>query len=353
MRNTGIFLFILLSSCSEGPISDVVGNAVESSSLISTESGNYAIVVDPNLDKSTLPTNADLKMLDGDITKFGLQLCGLDFANKQPPDRCEVFIQPDKTGLIVGYVALQQGTDVRIGTDIETDMTNSGLGCSLDGVLENADYNNAGSKLDISKNFEARLPFFGWEKSPGNWMISSEDSEGSAGGMWYIKRAGNNLRINQERWNYCYSDNRLNVDEVFRHALTFTRAGGPPSITAKTATAPTQDKAKPASKLSEWDCSAVYGEKIILTLSDETYSFAPRNPEGGKKTGRLVKKPKERNAQIGGSDIYLSLDGSGTKPDQWSIYEGDKGAALFYFNELSGDGSECVRPGQQPKYSTN
>ena len=223
MRISGVFLFVLLSSCSEGPVADAVGSAVEPSSIVSTEAGRYTVAVNAEFDKSALPMNADLKMLDGDITQYALKLCGLDFANKLRPERCELFMQPDRTGLMVGYVALLQGTDVRIDTDVETDQTKSGLGCFLNGVLDNADYSEAGSKLDISENFEARLPFFGWEKSPGNWMISSEDSgESSAGGMWYIKRAGNNLRINQEQWNYCYSDSSVHVDEVFRHVLTLT-----------------------------------------------------------------------------------------------------------------------------------
>jgi hypothetical protein len=353
MRILSIFLFVILCSCSEAPTSNAVGNAAESSSIIITEPGQYAVSVNNNLDKSTLPMNADLKMLDGDIIQYGLKLCGLDFANKLSPDRCEVFIQPDKAGLLVGYVALQQGIDVRISTDIKTDMAKSGLGCFLNGVLENSDYNKAGSKPDISQNFQARLPFFGEKKSSGDWMISSEESQGSAGGMWYVKRVGNNLRISQERWSYCYSDNRLYVDEVFRHALTFNRIIKPDSVTYKAATSEIHEKEQFESKISEWDCSALYGEEIILTLSDETYSFAPRNPEGGKKTGRLVKKPKEKNAQSGGFDIYLTLEDSGTEPDQWSIYERDKGTALLYFSELSGDGSECVRLGQQPKYNLN
>lgn len=104
---------------------------------------------------------------------------------------------------------------------------------------------------------------------------------------------------------------------------------------------------------SVWDCKSVYGERIFVAFGRDTFTFAPRNPEGGKLTGRLIKKPKEISADGTSYNTYLTLEGSGTQPDQWSIYEENDGPALFHFSELSGDGSECVEPGQQPKYSTN
>jgi hypothetical protein len=102
-----------------------------------------------------------------------------------------------------------------------------------------------------------------------------------------------------------------------------------------------------------WDCSSVYGDKILVTIMADEYRFYPRNPDGGALSGKLVKSAKEENAYTGGYDTYLNLIDSGTAPKSWSIYVGDKGPALFHYSELSGDGSECTLPGEDPKYTTN
>lgn len=104
---------------------------------------------------------------------------------------------------------------------------------------------------------------------------------------------------------------------------------------------------------TEWDCSSVYGEKILVTITADEYRFYPRNPDGGALSGKLVKSAKEENEYTGGYDTYLNLIDSGTEPKSWSIYVGDKGPALFHYSELSGDGSECTLPGKEPRYSSN
>lgn len=104
---------------------------------------------------------------------------------------------------------------------------------------------------------------------------------------------------------------------------------------------------------SVWDCGSVYGERIFVGLGRGAYTFAPRNPDGGMLAGRLIKKPKIISASGAGYDTYLTLEGSGSQPNQWSLYEGDNGPALFNYSPISGDGSECVKPGALPKYSTN
>lgn len=234
MRKLGIALLIALTACSKAPAADTANQGTTSTapaqpttSFLDTESGRYQVDLDPSIDPKLMPTNADLKMVDGDLGQYALKLCGLDFANKQRPNRCEVFVQPDKSGLLVGYAVLLQGQDVRIDTAVETDNHRSGLGCFLNGVLENADYEHPDSKIDISKNFEARMGYSAWEKSPGDWMVSTGEDNGDsqgARGMWYVKRVGSKLRITQERWSYCYSDSKVYLDEVFRRAVTLTRA---------------------------------------------------------------------------------------------------------------------------------
>lgn len=233
MHKLGIYLLAVLAGCSPPPIIGAedqksAANASSKSevSYIETESGRYQVDVAPSIDPRLMPKNADLKTVDGDLRQYALKLCGLDFQNKLRPDRCEVFVQPDKTGLLVGYVALQQGQDVRIKTALETDSRRDGLGCFLSGKLENVDYEHPDSKIDISKGFSARMSYSAWEKSPGDWVVSADEdsvyNEGAAG-VWYVKGGNNKLRITQERWSYCYSDPNIYLDEVFTRAISLIR----------------------------------------------------------------------------------------------------------------------------------
>lgn len=231
LRMSTLAALAALAACSEAPIANAVAETAPSSAtadsatVIQTEAGRYLVDLNPKLDTKSLPSNADLKILDGDLAQYAVKLCSLDFKNKLRPDRCEVFVQPDKTGFLFGYATLQQAEGVRISTKVETDPARSGIGCFVEGVLENSG-DDAEAKLDISKSFESRLPYYAWEKSPGDWMVSPTSDESlSAGGMWYVERENNKLRISQERWNYCYRDSKVYIDEVFTQAVTLTRVG--------------------------------------------------------------------------------------------------------------------------------
>lgn len=235
MRTAGALLFFGLVACSESPNASATakGSASPTSAgsttsvVLNTESGRYQVDLDGRIDPKTLPSNAAIKMADGDLAEYSRHLCGLDFANKLRPDRCDVYVQTDPKGLLVGYATILQGQGVRIETELETDRSRGGLGCFVSGELVNTDFENPEAKLDPSKNFQARLGYSAWEKSPGNWMVSPGDDDvdtQGARGMWYIKRSNNKLRISQERWSYCYGSDTY-VDEVFNRALTLTRIG--------------------------------------------------------------------------------------------------------------------------------
>lgn len=224
MRILGMSALALLASCSDAAVSEASTDTIVERSFIVTESGRYHAELNSKLNLAALPANSDLKMLDGDLTTYAVKLCGLDFANKLRPERCEVFVQIDKSGLLTGYIALQEGTNVRIETALETDRQKGGLGCFLTGAIESSDYTIPDEDLDVSKDFKARLPFFAWEKNPGNWMVPSSSDGTGAGGMWYLERVNSKLRVSQERWNYCYSNPNISVDEVFTHAVTLARA---------------------------------------------------------------------------------------------------------------------------------
>lgn len=235
MRILTLTLLATLGACSqpssagsgrENVTSSVPSVTSAAPPVVETASGRYRVELHRKLDPTSLPQNADLKMVDGDLTQYAIKLCKLDFPNKLRPDRCEVFAQPDRSGLLVGYAVLTQGREVSIDTAVQTDPQKGGLGCFVGGDLENSDFDNPAAKLNIGRNFEARLAYNAWEKSPGDWMVApvNDDlNQEGAIGVWHVKRMNNKLRISQERWNYCYSDSKLYIDEVFNHALTLRR----------------------------------------------------------------------------------------------------------------------------------
>ncbi len=212
MRLISIVLLTALAACSGSNAPDGAGNVaaaptptpaegISPATSVQTPSGRYNVDLAAALDPVTMPQNADLKMVDGDLTQYAVKLCGLDFANKLRPDRCDLFVQPDRSGLLVGYAVLTQGAKASIETAVETDRQRTGLGCGISGDLENTDYEHPGAKLSIGGNFEARMSYVAWEKDPGSWMVApvsdDADQEGAVG-VWYFKRAADKLRISQE-----------------------------------------------------------------------------------------------------------------------------------------------------------
>lgn len=192
---------------------------------VETKSGRYRYEVSAEIDLHTLVNNTDLKMLDGNLGLYAIQLCGLDFNNKLRPDRCDVFTQTEENRLLKGYVTLTQSGDAAsISTALETDVRKGGGGCYMLGDLRQGNYFLNGAPVNISGDFEAYIEFYRWEASPGNWKISNEiANEDATEGRWNIKRARNKLRINQERWNYCYSNPEIYIEEVFTHLVTLTK----------------------------------------------------------------------------------------------------------------------------------
>lgn len=231
MRKSTILAFLALAACSKGaPDDSGTASPVTPSptDIVKTKSGPYRVVIDKDLDTKSLPSNADLKMVDGDLGQYAIQLCGLDFQNKLAPSRCEVFVQPDSSGLLIGYAALTQGKEVRINTVTTVNREHGGTGCLIDGVMENYDPEAPNAILNIDHDFSARIFYQAWERNPGDWLVSPVDDQmnsDAAMGVWYLKRANNKLRITQERWSYCYSDTNIYIDEVFRHAVSLVKAG--------------------------------------------------------------------------------------------------------------------------------
>ncbi|GEO00640.1 hypothetical protein NSE01_24720 [Novosphingobium sediminis] len=205
----------------------------DGNTITSAEGRAYKIEQATTIKPNELPTNSDFKMADKDITKYARKICGLDAGTKGTPiDRCDVFVQPDIGGTIIGYAALiQDPSGVRLESALQLNEKKVGLassGCGISGDL----YTMDGPRVtDASKDFVSQISYSAWEKTPGNWLVTTTESDGNidensnaAFGTWYIKRTGDKLQINQERWNYCYPSNvEVNIDDIFYRVLTLNQ----------------------------------------------------------------------------------------------------------------------------------
>lgn len=88
-----------------------------------------------------MPMNSDFKMADKDLGKYaGDTLCAMDQGRDGTPrTRCDVYVQPDKNGTLIGYTAVTQDKD---GVSFQTTATLNekkapagSAGCEFDGKL--------------------------------------------------------------------------------------------------------------------------------------------------------------------------------------------------------------------------
>lgn len=168
-----------------------------------------------------LPSNADLKTADGDLAKYGMAMCDQNITTAGKLMECDVYVQQDKGGSLIGYTMLGQG-DKGVGfyttADLNPDKGSGASTCAFGGMITDA--------KDLSKDFDGSMSYSAWEKEPGNWLISTDDAgddQNFANGMWYLHKEGNKLRITQERWNPCYSSAKNgSIDDVFIRAVALT-----------------------------------------------------------------------------------------------------------------------------------
>lgn len=188
-----------------------------------------------NLTPQGLPQNSDLKMADGDLAKYAQEACGLDFRPEYAPARCDIYVQPDKAGTLIGYAVVTQTKDgSRLSTATSLNAQKQPHGsttCGIDGLIYGSGEDYTKAAKDSSRDFEGQIRYSAWEKDPGNWLVSQvgpndqDDRQGSLG-VWYVEKQGAKLRINQERWNYCYADSGVQIDDVFTLAITLVRESG-------------------------------------------------------------------------------------------------------------------------------
>jgi hypothetical protein len=169
-----------------------------------------------------LPSNADIKMADNDIARYGLGLCEQNIDAGAKLKKCDVYYQSDKGGSLIGYTVIGQGdTGVAFYTtaNLNPAKGSGATACVFGGKLADV--------KDASHNFDGSLAYSAWEKEPGNWLISTDDAENDpdfAIGVWYVHKNGDKFRITQERWNPCYaSANNGYIDDVFYRAASLTK----------------------------------------------------------------------------------------------------------------------------------
>src|SRR3954465_16022279 len=110
-----------------------------------------AQTLDPLPRGTVLPQTSDMKMVGGDVAAFTRRFCGTFTGT------CEVFVQPDSKGGLIGYLKLLTS---KRGTSFDTaTATRAGKQCVAGGNLENIEASDGGSlpDNDTTKDFRARV----------------------------------------------------------------------------------------------------------------------------------------------------------------------------------------------------
>ncbi len=194
-------------------------NSCGQPSTVTIEGIEYEIDSVAEVAPETLPSNSDLKMVNGDLPQYAAKLCELDF-NGDAVRQCDLLVQADPDSVTKGYLALIT-TDA--GVNIETQID----GCFLVGHLEQWNDTAWVTLKSTAGDFTASSQYDALERSPGDWVVgpfSRLDENALAEvngniGEWSFEKKGDNLRVIQGRWSYCDHD----VDDVFRHVLTLTK----------------------------------------------------------------------------------------------------------------------------------
>jgi hypothetical protein len=211
--------------------------------LKSPQGVSYLVSRVPGIKASDLPMNADFKMADRDLGKYAQTLCTLDVPPNTAPSRCDMYVQSDPSGTLIGYATITQdyqGVNFATVTTLNEKKEPGDKACYLGGKLLGSEMSKTKTITDASKDFDAEFDYTAWQKEPGNYLVSPTDENASAdmdadtaNGVWYVKKEGDKLRISQERWNYCYTDSSVNVDDVFYRVMTLIKQAKPQAGAAR------------------------------------------------------------------------------------------------------------------------
>ena len=135
-----------------------------------------------------LPQTYDMKFA-GDVSSYIRLKCS-GFAAQ-----CDVFVQGNRKGSLIGYLFIRQESDGSVYFESDT-WTNDERVCVILGNFDGAHFN----AID---NFERRSAF---------QANTAARNKGDKGG-YLITRAGEHLRVQDDKWNYCYETKT--IDDVW------------------------------------------------------------------------------------------------------------------------------------------
>lgn len=230
---SGLLVVSAVAACKPTDSTTTVPVLPEAANIYRSSQGvNFEVDLIGKFAADALPQNADLKMADGDLAKYAQQLCNLENKPKYAPVRCDVYVQPDSAGSLIGYAAVSEMKDgVTLSTTTSLNSKKQPRGattCAIEGSVLDAKGDYAHAVKTSSTDFEGRIEYSATAKGDGDFLVSpvdpsaTDDSEGTMG-VWYVTKQGDKLRLAQERWNYCYTDSGVQIDEVFKHAVSITR----------------------------------------------------------------------------------------------------------------------------------
>lgn len=225
-----ISILLLLAGCGKNERKPEVAKSEPQETIQTPQGASYLVTRVPGIKIADLPMNNDLKMADRDLAKYAETACTLDVPLKLAQTRCDLYVQSDPNGTLIGYAAVTQdvqGVSFNTATTINEKKEPGGKACDLGGKLTVVE---GGDKVvsDAGKDFDGEFMYSAWERDPGVWLVSPAETSGAVDpdhplGVWYVSKSGDKLRISQERWNYCYADSSVNVDDVFYRAVSLTK----------------------------------------------------------------------------------------------------------------------------------
>ena len=194
---------------------------------------SYAVDRVSGFKTDNLPMNSEFKMADGDLGKYAETACVLNVPPKTAPSRCDIYVQSDPNGTLIGYAAVTEDADgVRFNTitTLNEKKQPGGGPCYISGKLFREGANWKQPVRDGGKDFNGQFAYSAWEKDRDVYLVSPatpdreiDTSTNGAMGTWNVEKKGDKLRIYQERWNYCYRNSSVNVDDVYYRGITLVR----------------------------------------------------------------------------------------------------------------------------------
>lgn len=194
---------------------------------ITTDNGKtYTVKRYPIAEGKELPMNSDLKMVDGNIARYAIEPCLLSSDTKFAATICDVYVQPDADGSLTGYAFVYKnprGVFFSTATQTNLKKEKDAKACFIGGPIydEKSDYQQQ-MIADPTSDFQGRYMYYRFKNGAGDDLVAPYEPDKDTAlpddasmGVWYLTKDGNKLRIQQERWNYCYKSPDINVDEVF------------------------------------------------------------------------------------------------------------------------------------------